>query len=102
MELGKVNREAVRRADGEEIAHRAVFGVTKRTVGLYRLPRGRVLTESGCLPCNYLCLELMDLYTPNWVAQRGKLPSIILSSQEKKVLFYKHIQPHLTSLPQKS
>ena len=65
MGLGKANHEAVRRAEREEVAHRAVFGVTKRIVGLYRLSRRRVLahllTQLGCLPCNYLCLELMDL-----------------------------------------
>lgn len=63
-----MNCEAVHRAEGEEIAQRAVFGVTKRTVGLYRLSRGRVLahllTQLGCLPCNYLRLQLRDLIQP--------------------------------------
>lgn len=42
MGLGNLSCEAVCRAEGEENAERAVFGVTKRTVGLYRLSRGRV------------------------------------------------------------
>lgn len=65
MGLWKVNPEAVHRAERQEVAHRAVFGVMERTVGLYRLSRRRVLThlltQLGCLSCNYLCLELMDL-----------------------------------------
>lgn len=66
--LGKVNSEAVRRAEGEEVAHRAIFGVTKTTIGLYKLSKGRVLThlltQLGCLPCNCSFLKLMDLMQP--------------------------------------
>lgn len=34
MGLGKVNCEAVHIAEKEEVAHRAVLGVTKKTLGL--------------------------------------------------------------------
>jgi len=37
--LGTANHEAVLRAQKEEVSHRAVLGVTKRTVRLYRLCR---------------------------------------------------------------
>lgn len=65
---GKVNWEAAGTPEGEEVAYRAVLGVTRRAASLYRLSKEGVMAllhpQLEHLPCNWLCLELMFFIQP--------------------------------------
>lgn len=57
------------------------MGSWERTEGIYRLSKRRVLahllTQLECLPCNYLCLELMDLIQPKLGGSENKISDVI-------------------------